>query len=169
MSEKKSTEDIIKDFFKERLINKIYKCYDERTPIPIDQIYNKCRKAIWDSNNSFIKRKIRMLESLGYMLNDIFPIKITPPSHKLIKKPMEILSLEDLKYKFETFEDITDVDKKQDDIKQLMNKINRTAKQYKLWNTGAVLEDLHEGFTLDEELDFYKKKLDELVLNYMYN
>lgn len=167
MSKEKSAEDIIKDFFRERLIDTIYKCYGTENKNyqdqTIDQTYDKCREAIWDSNNSFIERKIRMLERLGYTLNDIFPIKVVPPSHKLIKQPIEILSLEDLKYKIENFEDITDVDKKQDVIKKLINKFNRTAEQYKLWKTGEVFEGTHDGFTLDEELEFYKNKLNKLI------
>ncbi|MBA7528931.1 hypothetical protein ES705_21123 [subsurface metagenome] len=161
MSETESIEDIINDFLKERLISTIYRCYEEKTPK--EQIYIKCIDAIWNSNNPLIRRRIRMLENSGCTLDDLFPIKIIPLTHKLIKQPMEILSLADLQYKFENFEDITEVDKKRDEIRKLERKISRTIKQYKLWKTGEVFEGFHDGFTLEEELEFYKNKMNKLI------
>ncbi|KKK54135.1 hypothetical protein LCGC14_3087780 [marine sediment metagenome] len=170
MSEKKkeSIENIILDFLRERLINTIYKCYKKIPKIPNEQIYYECLETIWNSDNTFIKKRVRLLESYGYTPNNIFPIKVVPPSHKLVKLPMEILSLEDLRYKFETFEDVNIIDKKISELIQWENIIHkRDYKQAKkLLKVEEKTKDMKEvirkfgkDFTLEKGLEFYLKKL----------
>ena len=110
-----------------------------------------------------------MLERYGNTLDEIFPIKIYPPSHKLVKQPMKILSLEDLKYKFETFEDVNIVDKKISELIQWENIIHEKDHEQakKLLKVEEKTKDMEEemkrefgkDFTLEKGLEFYLKKL----------